>query len=62
MIEKCKHLFSLQGFYGILLSLLLKIISSQLVVLDSFGLTHLNELFDEVNFVRQCVLFGCQAT
>lgn len=62
MIEKCKHLFSLQGFHGILLSLLLKIISSQLVVLDSFGLTHLNELFDEVNFVRQCVLFGYQAT
>ena len=59
MIEKCKHLFSLRGFQGILLSLLLKIILSQLVVLDIFGLTHLDELFDEVNFVRQCVLFGC---
>lgn len=59
MIEKCKHLFSLLGFQGILLSLLLKIILSQLVVLDIFGLTHFDELFDEVNFVRQCVLFGC---
>ena len=30
------------------MSLLLKIISSQLVVLDIFGVTHLDELFDEV--------------
>lgn len=48
MIEKCKLLFSLQGFYGILLSLLLKIISSQLVVLDNFGVTHLDKLFNEI--------------